>query len=159
MNPIEESKIVFVKNNEDVQEYFRWLGERRNWLAFDTETGGLEFWKQPLRLVQVGDTATAYVFRADRWLGVVEESLLAYEGPLVGQNVGFDHRFLDFQAGIRLPWGNLHDTKVMAHAIDPTKSTSLPNEAFSRVSVPVIELLLTWMPRLPTPYGGVEVAV
>ena len=125
MSAIEESRIVFVRNNEDIQEFFRWLSERRDWLAFDTETGGLEFWKQPLRLVQLGDTETAFVFRADRWLGCVEEALTTYEGRMVGQNVGFDVRFLSFQAGVQVPWGNLFDTRVMAHAIDPTRSTSL----------------------------------
>lgn len=125
MSNIEDAKITFVKTIDDVNEFFRWLGERRDWLAWDTETGGLEFWKQPLRLVQIGDTDTAYVFRADRWLGAVEQALTQYEGRLVGQNVGFDHRFMDYQGGIKLPWHNQNDTKVMAHAIDPTKSTSL----------------------------------
>lgn len=125
MAAIEESRIVFVKNNEDVQEYWRWLSEKRDWLAWDTETGGLEFWKQPLRLVQFGDTDTAFVFRADRWLGVAEETFQKYEGRMVGQNVGFDVRFMDFQGGIKVPWKNQFDTKVMAHAVDPTKSTSL----------------------------------
>jgi DNA polymerase-1 len=122
---IEDSNIVFVQSYEDVQNYFSWLGERREWMAFDTETGGLEHWKQPLRLVQIGDTETGWVFRADRWLGVIEETFQKYEGKIVGQNVGFDVRFLECQGGLSIPWRNLYDTKVMAHAIDPTKSTSL----------------------------------
>lgn len=134
MNPIEESRIVNVQSFEDVQNYFSWLSERREWLAFDTETGGLEFWKQPLRLVQIGDTETAFVFRADRWLGVIEETFKKYEGKVTGQNVGFDVRFLDYQGGIKVPWGNLHDTKVMAHAIDPTKSTSLKSLGAAHLS-------------------------
>jgi len=125
MAAIEDSKINYVRTFEDVQNYFSWLSERRDWLAFDTETGGLEFWKQPLRLVQIGDTETAWVFRADRWLGVIEETFQEYEGAIVGQNVGFDVRFLAYQGGIEVPWGSLFDTRVMAHAIDPTKSTSL----------------------------------
>lgn len=125
MSKIEDAKITYVRTNDDVQEYFRWLSEDREWLAFDTETGGLEFWKQPLRLVQFGDTETAFVFRADRWLGVVEETFQKYEGKIVGQNVPFDVRFLNYQGNVQVPWDNLYDTKVMAHALDPTKSTSL----------------------------------
>ena len=122
---IEDANIVFVQSFEDVQNYFTWLSERREWMAFDTETGGLEFWKQPLRLVQVGDTETGWVFRADRWLGVIEETFQKYQGKIAGQNVGFDVRFCEQQGGISVPWHNLYDTKVMAHALDPTKSTSL----------------------------------
>lgn len=125
MSDIENSTITFVKDFDDVIDFFNWLGHRRDWLAFDTETGGLEFWKQPLRLVQIGDTETGWVFRADRWLGVIEQVMREYEGRIVGQNVGFDVRFLKAQGGIYVPWGSLYDTKVMAHALDPTKSTSL----------------------------------
>jgi DNA polymerase-1 len=125
MKAIEESRIEYVQNFEQVQEFFRWLGERRDWLAFDTETGGLEWWKQPLRLVQIGDTETGWVFRADRWLGVIEEVFKKYEGRMVGQNTYFDVRFLEQQGGITVPKSDLWDTKIFAHAIDPTKSTSL----------------------------------
>lgn len=125
MLDIESTQLRFVQTIDDVNEFFAWIGERRNWLAVDCETAGLEFYNKDLRLVQIGDTDTGWAFRADRWLGVVEQALTQYEGRIVGQNIGFDHRFLDYQAGIKLPWNNLFDTKVMAHAIDPTKSVSL----------------------------------
>lgn len=125
MVDLESVNLHYVRNNEDVQAFFSWLGERRNWLAYDTETGGLEFWAQPLRLCQFGDTNTGWAFRADRWLGVIEEVFNTYKGPIVGQNIPFDVRFTEYQGGIKIPWNNLHDTKPMFHAIDPTKSTSL----------------------------------
>lgn len=122
---IEEARIVNVENFEDVEEFFRWLSEKRDWLAYDTETGGLEFWKQPLRLFQFGDVENAFVFRADRWLGVADQVFRTYEDRIVGQNIPFDVRFTEVQGGVKVPWGNLFDTKTMAHAVDPTKSTSL----------------------------------
>lgn len=125
MIELENTVINYVKTIDEVNQYKRWLGERRDWLAFDSETGGLEWWKQPLRLVQIGDADTAWVFRADRWLGVVEETLLAYEDRIVGQNIGFDWRFLKAQGNINISWANLFDTKIMAHLLDPAKSTSL----------------------------------
>ena len=125
MLDLESVNLNYVQNNEDVQAFFRWLSEKRDWLAFDTETGGLEHWKQPLRLVQFGDIDTGWAFRADRWLGVVQEVFDIYEGPIVGQNTYFDVRFLEEQGKLKLPRANLHDTKLMAHANDPTKSTSL----------------------------------
>lgn len=122
---LENVELNYVQSNEDVQNFFSWLGERRDWLAYDTETGGLEHWKQPLRLCQFGDTETGWAFRADRWLGVVAETLTTYDGPIVGHNIPFDVRFTEYQGGIKVPWRNLYDTRNMSHAIDPTKSTSL----------------------------------
>lgn len=125
--PIEEVDLRFVESFDDVQEFFTWLSEDRNreWLAWDTETGGLEFWAQPLRLFQFGDVNTGWAFRADRWLGVAQDVFRRYEGRMTGQNIGFDIRFMEYQGNINVPWGNQYDTRVMAHILDPTKSTSL----------------------------------
>lgn len=125
MRLIEETEIHYVQSIEEVFSFFRWLGQSRSWLSIDCETGGLEHWKQPLRLVQIGDIDEAWVFRADRWLGVIEETIKNYEGRWVGQNLPFDIRFLDAQGGIKFPWSKANDTKIMAHLINPNRSTSL----------------------------------
>lgn len=126
--PIEEVQLNLVENFDDVQRFFRWLSEDRNrrFLGWDSETGGLEFYKQPLRLFQFGDVNTGWAFRADRWLGVAEEVFETYEGDMTGQNVPFDIRFMNYQAKINnIRWDKQFDTKLMAHILDPTKSTSL----------------------------------
>ena len=127
MRPIEEVELNVVECYADVEAFFRWLGERRDWLAWDTETGGLEFYREPLRLFQFGDTETGWCFRWDRWAGVCEEVFRNYEGNFTGQNVGFDVRFVEHHSNyeIRIPWARNYDTKIMAHILDPTKSTSL----------------------------------
>lgn len=125
MKNLEDVELNYVQTNQDVQNFFLWLGERRDWLAYDTETGGLEHWKQPLRLCQFGDTEGGWAFRADRWLGVIEEVFRTYKGKIVGHNIPFDVRFTESQGGIKVPWENLYDTRTMSHIIDPTKSTSL----------------------------------
>jgi DNA polymerase I-like protein with 3'-5' exonuclease and polymerase domains len=122
---MEDTVIHFVEEFSEVEGFFQWLSQKRDWLAIDTETGGLEFWKQPLRLVQIGDTQEAWVFRADRWLGVIEEAIKKYDGRWVGQNLPFDIRFLEAQGGIKFPWSKAHDTKTMAHLLNPNRSTSL----------------------------------
>lgn len=127
VKPIEEVELTLIETYSDVEAFFRWLSEDRNreWLAWDTETGGLEHYKQPLRLFQFGDVNTGWAFRADRWLGVAEEIFKTYEGKMTGQNVPFDIRFMGTQGGIKVPYKNQFDTKIMAHLLDPTKSTSL----------------------------------
>lgn len=133
-NNIEDTVIHFVQNIEQVNEFYHWLGQSRDWLAIDCETGGLEFWAQPLRLVQIGDCDEAWVFRADRWLGVVEQAINDYDGRWVGQNLPFDIRFLEAQGGIKFPWNKAHDTRTMAHIINPNRSTSLKSLGASFLS-------------------------
>lgn len=122
---IENAQITYVESFEDVQNYFRWLSEKRTWLAWDTETEGLEHWKNKLRLFQFGDPDNAWVFRFDRWAGVLTETLNNYEGNIVGHNLGFDARFYEYHTGEKFPWSKGFDTMTMAHNIDPTKSKAL----------------------------------
>lgn len=130
---LENVNLHYVESVEEVNDFMRWLSEDHEWLGWDLETGGLEFWKQPLRLFQFGDQNTAWAFRGDRWLGVMEEVLSKYEGKIVGHNVYFDTRFAEFN-GIQVPKKNLHDTMNMAHIIDPVKSVALKTRTSSMLS-------------------------
>lgn len=128
MKPIEEVELKLVENFDDVQEFFTWLSLDRSFLGWDTETTGLNAYEPgaKLRLFQFGDLDTGWVFRADRWLGVMEQVMNTYQGRMVGQNVPFDIRWTEAHSdGIKVPWGKQYDTKVMGHILDPTRSTSL----------------------------------
>lgn len=128
MKPIEEVELKMVESFEDVQEFFRWLGEQRDWLAWDTETTGLDPFARDakLRLIQFGDVNTGWVFRADRYgIGVAEDVFRRYAGNMTGQNVFFDVRWFEHHSGVKVPRGKQFDTKMMGHILDPTKSTSL----------------------------------
>lgn len=124
MRPIEEVELNYVESFEDVQRFFSWLGEKREFLAYDCETEGLSHVKDKMRLFQFGCTEIGWAFRSDRWLGVAEEVFQKYEGKLVGHNIYFDVRFTE-AVGISVPKRNIHDTKNMSHLLDPIKSTSL----------------------------------
>lgn len=127
METLDDCQIHYVENTDDVAEFMRWLGEtQRSWLAVDTETGGLSPYRDALRLVQFGDTQSGWAMRWDRWAGVAIEALKQYQGHLVFQNAKFDQQFLELNAGENLiPWYRTHDTRVMAHLLQPNKSTSL----------------------------------
>lgn len=126
MEELDDCQIHYIETTEDVQQFMQWLGERRAWLAVDTETGGLSPWKDALRLVQFGDTRTGWAMRWDRWAGVAIEALKTYQGHFVYQNAKFDQQFLEVNAGEKLiPWYRTHDTRVMAHLLQPNKSTAL----------------------------------
>jgi DNA polymerase-1 len=105
----------------------RWLGERRpdEVLGVDIETTGLKQRHDRVRLVQVGDEMTGWSIPWEDWGGVVREVVRKWDGWWVGHNfVSFDWRFLD-RVGVSLPRDRLHDTRPMAHILEPTYSTAL----------------------------------
>src|ERR1700677_2499777 len=84
-----------VESFADAEEFMRWLGERRPVLACDTETGGLEWWKDRLRLVQFGDPRAGWAVPWQDWGGLVKEAMRRYDGGVVFHNAKFDQHFLE----------------------------------------------------------------
>ena len=127
---LEDVELEFVDSVDKAQDMMRWLGERRNVLAFDTETTGLDPDRDKLRLVQFGDMRRGYAIPWERWGGVALEVFSKYDGDLVGHNAKFDVRFIEFHGGIELPRERIHDTRIMCHILNPAGSTALkPNAA------------------------------
>ena len=124
---ISDVKLDLVNSVAKADEFLRWLGERRSALAIDTETGGLEWWHQKLRLVQFGDTTTGWAIPWERWGGVAVEALKRYDQPLVFHHAKFDIHFLEEAAPgeISIPWANVNDTAVAAHLLDPRRARAL----------------------------------
>lgn len=124
---------------DDLLELRRWLGERREILGVDTETGGLDWWREPLRTVQFGDEHTGWTVPFADWGGAVRELLAAYEGPMVAHNVKFDaHFLLNHDVPVRRHlW---HDTRPLAHLVDARVSTGLKEVGARRIS-PMVEFL------------------
>lgn len=125
MGALDEVVLNLVTSVDEAYEFMQWLGERREVLGVDTETGGFDWWREPLRLVQFGDTQTGWAIPWERWGGVVLEALEKYKGPMVLHNTKFDVHFIEHHGGIKFPWRDLHDTRVMAHLIDSSGSTAL----------------------------------
>jgi hypothetical protein len=112
----------------------RWLGERREILAFDTETEGLQFWRMKCRLAQFGDANTGWAIHFERWGGVVEEVFRRYEGRITGHNVRFDSRFMHHH-GIDVGLHRMDDTMLMANALWPNERLALKFLATSTLSM------------------------
>jgi DNA polymerase I len=115
-----------VDDFDEAQNFMRWLGERRSVLAVDTETGGLQWWRDPLRLVQFGDGQTGWAIPWEEWSGLVKEAFRRLDGstPIAMHNAPFDVRYLE-RNGCRLNRSVCHDTRVMAHLVDPINPTGL----------------------------------
>lgn len=117
--------ITLVESVEDAHNFITWLGQRRSVLAIDTETGGFDVRRCDLRLVQFGDAEDAWVVPFQEWRGVVVEAMRRYDGPMVMHNSKFDTLFIEHHTGLRVPWKEMHDTRAMAHIIDPVSPTGL----------------------------------
>jgi DNA polymerase-1 len=118
-------KLNIVESWEEAQVFMSWLGERRQVLACDTETTGLDWWTEHfVRLVQFGDLNTGWVIPFERWGGLAEEALKRYNGPLVFHNAKFDVKALEI-SGIPVKRHLVEDTRTMAHLIDPAHLTGL----------------------------------
>ena len=73
----------------DLDEFRRWAGERRDWLAFDTESAGLSPYADKHRKTQLGDKHHGWAF-APEWMGGAHEVLGNYTGPLAAFNAPYD---------------------------------------------------------------------
>lgn len=120
-SPLDHVQLKLVETLNDAFELKRWLGERRDCLAFDTESGGLDHHRDPLRLVQVGDLNTGWAIPYPLWGGLARELLDGYREPNVAHHRKFDHGFLKHGGDIEIPWGaHGHDTMILAAINDPT---------------------------------------
>lgn len=126
MKPLSQTEVHVVRTLDDALACKRWLSERHGTetLAFDTETGGLESWKQPLRLVQFGDCDQAWVVPWEGWAGLAKEVLRDWQGSWVGYNTMFEVRFLEAN-GAEVPRARLHDCAVLAHLQDSSRRNAL----------------------------------
>lgn len=121
---LDDVRVDLVHDVESAQNFLRWLSERRRVLAIDTETGGLEVFKQPLRLVQFGDTLQGWAVPWADWGGLIRDVIRRYDGPVVMHNAKFDQHFL-WRHGCEVPWDRVHDTVLKAAIANPHRGKAL----------------------------------
>ena len=116
--------LTLVEGPEDIRAFLRWRSEPRNILAFDTETGGLDWWRHKIRLVQFGDRTAGWALDFERHRGLVEDTIRQHRGLFVAHNAAFDERMLR-EAGILVPRERVADTSLMAHVLDNARLRGL----------------------------------
>ena len=125
-SPLSHVQIKLVNSYESSSEFMRWLGERRDVLGVDTESGGLRPHQHRLRTVQFGDMNTGWVLPWDDWRGLAKEVLTKYTGELALHNLKFDARFITHNfPEFKWPWDRSHDTMNQAHLLDPQRLKGL----------------------------------
>jgi DNA polymerase-1 len=125
---LEEVNVHYVDTVDDAAEFLRWLGQRRPILAIDTETGGLSYTRDALKLVQFGDGMTGWAISYRNWRGLIDRALALLrrnKQPVVFHNAKFDMHFMEHN-DLPVPhWSNVHDTKLMDHLLDPLRPHGL----------------------------------
>lgn len=132
MSGTTDIQLHWVRTLEDAMALKRWLGERHEngWLAVDTESAGLDWWRDRLRIVQFGDRHQGWTLEWSEWAGLIKECIGAYDGPIAMHNAKHDVHFLEHN-GVQVKRWLVHDTRAMAHLIDPVRRTGLKPRAAS----------------------------
>jgi DNA polymerase-1 len=111
---LDDIKLTLVETLDELDDFRRWLSERRTVLGLDIETTGLSLAKDKIRTVQFGDGKAAWVLPYEEWRGAIRQVLTDYEGSYVLQHAKFDAGFL-IRDGLPFPWERAHDTMFMSH--------------------------------------------
>jgi DNA polymerase I-like protein with 3'-5' exonuclease and polymerase domains len=133
-NPLANLDLRLVDSIDEAMNLKRWLGERRETpLGLDTESGGLNPWKDRLRLIQVGDLHTGWVIPWPHWGGVWEEICRWFKGEWVLHNGPYDAKVLKLHTGFDLPWDRTHDTMTLSSLDNPLRRRDLKGLASALV--------------------------
>lgn len=124
MPGIEDIQLQLVESWADAERFRSWLGQRREFLAVDIETTGLNVGADRIRLVQFGDATHGWAFDYRDWRGLIKESIEGYEGAMVAHNLLFDSKFLRAD-GITIPQRLAHDSMIMTHLANPAANMGL----------------------------------
>jgi DNA polymerase-1 len=120
----EDLQLTLVRELSDVERMMQWLGERRNFLAVDVETTGLNSGRDHIRLCQFGDSTQGWALDYKDWRGICKEIIDKYDRPIVCHNLIYDSTMLKMD-GIEIPQRLAHDTMIMTHLKNPAARMDL----------------------------------
>lgn len=106
-------------------EAARWAGERREGpLFFDTESEGLNPYRDRMRMVQLGDLRHGWAFPPE-WAGSALEILKSYAGQLGAHNSPYDNRVMKVWSGLDPQWARTDDSMTASYLSDSIKQAGL----------------------------------
>jgi DNA polymerase I len=118
----EECLIQVPEDNRDLDLFFAFLAEGHQFLAFDTESTGLDLFSKDhkLRLLQIGHEQEAWVLKAEQFRNVCQE-VMHQPRNWIAHNAPFDALTIERHLGVPLEvlMPRIWDTKIMAHLTDP----------------------------------------
>lgn len=125
-----------VNTLEDAMEFKRWLSEAgREVVALDTETTGVNVYEPGfhVRIVQFGDSNSAWIVSMYDWSGLIREVCENFRGTWLIHNASFDISAMATH-GIKIAWHQVIDTMIAMRLAEPTKPAGLKQAATRHVS-------------------------
>lgn len=110
--------LILVNTYEDAQRFWDWMRQPHDWLSVDTESAGLIWWRDELRLVQIGDPDTGWAFPWQGWGGIAKQAIESYQNVIAMHNSKHDLHMLEHN-GVKVPRHLVHDTQAMIGLIEP----------------------------------------
>ena len=112
----------------EARKYMKDLAQRREFIAIDIETNGLDPYQDDILLIAAGDYNNQYVFDMTSYdVRAIFDGLPWYAG-FIGHNIKFDHKF--FQASGQAPkMPFLYDTMIVEQIISQGDKTRRNNYA------------------------------
>lgn len=118
-SPLAHVQLHLVDSVAKAGEFMTWLGQSRDVMGLDTESGGLSPTQNRLRMVQFGDRSAGWAIPWERWGGVAREALDRYQGRLCGHNIiPYDSRVFRHNADWELPIERTDDAMLQAAVLD-----------------------------------------
>lgn len=127
--PLDGVTLHVIRSMDDLDACRRWAFSRREGpLFFDTESAGLNPYKDAHRLTQLGDLNHGWAFMPG-WFGAANEILANYPGELGAHNSPYDWRVLEHHQGLVPAWHKTHDTLLGGHIVDSIRTAKLKPRA------------------------------
>lgn len=128
-----DANLTLVDSWDEAQAFIDWLGQRRGFMACDTETNGLKWWlTNPTRMIQFGDTESGWAIPMHRWAGLAQSAIQNFSGSFVFHNMPFDLHQIQ-ESGLSIPGRDkCHDTKILHHILAPLEAHGLKRIAVKK---------------------------
>jgi DNA polymerase-1 len=114
---LDQATLHHVTSLDELDNFRRWAGERREILCVDTESDDLRYWRSRHRMTQLGDLHAGWAF-PPAWMGGAHEVLRNYKGRIGAFNSPYDRLVLRFQSGLDIPAWQVHDAQLACHLAD-----------------------------------------